>query len=177
MAEVQGGADTNDSGDVVDRILADHRELERLFAVLRDGQEDRAARLRELADLLMAHAMAEEAEVYPTLKHDAPVPPEDVDHGYEEHAEGHEALAALQGIDDVSSREWEDALARLEETVTHHLHDEENDVLGPAREKVPEHTRFKLGKDFMRAREGWLRQEPGAPDKVRSLLADLRQGS
>jgi len=166
------GADTVEAGDVIDLIIADHREMERLFAALRENEADRAEGLRTLADLLATHSLAEESDVYPTFRHTEPEQAEEIDHGYEEHAEALQALAALQGIDDVDSQEWEDALRELEEAVTHHAEDEESEVLEPAREKVPETTRFQLGKAFMRAREGWLQQRPGSPEKVKELLAE-----
>ena len=170
MPDTGSGAEAVESGDVIDLITADHREMERMFTALRENRQGRHEGLRKLADLLAAHSLAEEVEVYPTFRHD--LPNEDVDHGYEEHAESYEALAALQRIDDVDSRAWEDALKHLEDVVAHHVEEEESEVLGPAREQVGEHIRFKTGKDFMRAREGWLRQNPGAPDSIAKLVAE-----
>lgn len=172
---IAGGADTVSSGDVVDMILADHREFERLFRALRNREEDRWERLRELADLLVAHAMAEETEVYPSLRRQAPEEREEVEHSVEEHAEGHEALEALQAVRDVNSEEWEEALEALVEAVTHHLDEEERDVLNAAREKVPEETRLQLGEGFMRARMGWLQTGPGSPEKVHDIVRRARQ--
>ncbi|NUT96183.1 MAG: hemerythrin domain-containing protein, partial [Saccharothrix sp.] len=54
--------------DVVDLILNDHRRFEELFRELRDRSSDRPTLLSELAALLVAHAEAEESEVYPALK-------------------------------------------------------------------------------------------------------------
>lgn len=172
MSDNDRGAEHVQSGDVIDLITADHRELERLFAALREDAEGRSERLRELADLLTAHSLAEEVEVYPSFRHDVPEQREEVEHGYQEHAEAYELLAALQQIDDVNSQQWEGALGELEEAVTHHAEEEESNVLEPGREKIQEAVRFQLGMAFMRAREGWLRQSPGSPDKVRELVAE-----
>ena len=54
--------------DVVELILRDHRAMEDLFREMRSVDADRAAALHRLADLLIAHAEAEEAEVYPALR-------------------------------------------------------------------------------------------------------------
>ena len=172
MPDTGRGAEAVESGDVIDLITADHREMERMFAALRENREGRREGLRTLADLLAAHSLAEEVEVYPTFRHD--LPDEDVDHGYKEHAESYEALAALQRIDDVHSQAWEDALKDLEDVVSHHVEEEESEVLGPARDQVGEHIRYDTGKDFMRAREGWLHQNPGAPDSIAKLVAEAR---
>ncbi|HVM00457.1 MAG TPA: hemerythrin domain-containing protein [Egibacteraceae bacterium] len=168
------GADAANSGDVIDLIRADHREFERLFGLLRDRGEDRASRLRELADLLVAHALAEESEVYPKLRLHAPEEREEIEHSVEEHAEGNEALARLQMVSDVTSRQFDQALDELVEAVTHHIEEEERDVLEPARESVPERTRYEIGGAFMTARLGWLKTGAGAPEKVRDLLGEYR---
>lgn len=169
------GADTISSGDVVDLILADHREFERLFRSLRNREDDRATTLRQLADLLVAHALAEESEVYPKLKQQAPAEADEIEHGVEEHGEGHEALAKLQAIADVDSDAWEEALEELVEGVNHHIDEEEREVINAAREEVAEATRLQLGVSFMRARLGWLQNDAGDPAHVRELVADYEE--
>lgn len=169
------GADTISSGDVIDLILADHREFERLFRSLRNREQDRATGLKELADLLVAHALAEESEVYPQLKTQAPAEADEIEHGVEEHGEGHQALARLQSVADVDSEEWEEALEELVEGVNHHIDEEEREVLNAAREEVPERIRLQLGEAFMRARLGWLQNDAGDPAHVRRLVADYEE--
>jgi hemerythrin superfamily protein len=171
-----GGAGETDSRDVVDLILDDHREMERLFRALRNRDENRQARLRELADLLVAHAEAEEREVYPVLKREAPEERDEIAHSYEEHDDGHEALAALQEVSDGDQETFEERLEELVETVTHHLDEEERDVLNAARENVEEETRKKLGDAFLQARNDLIAQQPGDPEKVRELIAASRTG-
>jgi hemerythrin superfamily protein len=171
-----GGAGETDSRDVLDLILDDHREMERLFRALRNRDENRQARLRELADLLIAHAEAEEREVYPVLKREAPAERDEIAHSYEEHEDGHEALAALQEISDGDQDEFEERLEELVETVTHHLDEEERDVLNAARENVDEETRKKLGDAFLQARNELIAQQPGEPEKVRELIAASKDG-
>jgi hemerythrin superfamily protein len=171
-----GGAGETDSRDVVDLILDDHREMERLFRALRNRDENRQARLRELADLLVAHAEAEEREVYPVLKREAPEERDEIAHSYEEHDDGHEALAALQEVSDGDQETFEERLEELVETVTHHLDEEERDVLNAARENVEEETRKKLGDAFLQARNDLIAQQPGDPEKVRELIEASRSG-
>jgi hemerythrin superfamily protein len=59
------------SGDVVDLIMADHREVERLFEDLKRHPENRPLVVPVLSALLTAHSRAEEAEVYPVAKAEA----------------------------------------------------------------------------------------------------------
>jgi hemerythrin-like domain-containing protein len=170
-----GGASTADTRDVVELILADHDEFERLFRALRNREEDRAARLRELADLLVAHAEAEEREVYPTLMEEAPEEEEEIEHGWEEHAEGNEALLALLEVDDVQSEEFEEKLEELVELTTHHLDEEERDILNAAREQVEPSLRAELGEAFLKTRREWLDRSPGDVETVRGIVERARE--
>ena len=170
------GAGAVDTDDVVDRILGDHAEFERLLRVLRSDDADRAAALGELADLLVAHAEAEESEVYPQLRSAVPSDEEgEVAHGREEHAEGHEELLALLEIDDVDSEEFSEQLEEASEVVMHHLDEEEREVLNLARAHVDAELRADLGRRFMEARAAQLRSNPGRIDNVRHLVEAARE--
>ena len=121
------GAGAVDDTDAVDLILADHEEMERLLRLLRDDTQDRVAVRAELADLLVAHAEAEEDVVYPVLERQADAEGEDdvedeVEHGEEEHAEINEALLAVLELDDLDGDEFTEALEELGEMVHHHHH-------------------------------------------------------
>ncbi len=170
-----GGAGEIDSRDVVELILADHREFERLFRELRNRDENRAALLRETADLLVAHAVAEEREVYPVLAERAPEEREDIEHSSHEHADGHLALLEVQEVQEEDTETFEEALEGLVEAVTHHLDEEERDVLNAARENVPLETREQLGDTFLEARLHLLETQPGEPEKVAALVDQARE--
>jgi hemerythrin superfamily protein len=171
------GAGASATDDVVELILADHRLFEELFRALRNREEDRGARRIELADLLVAHAEAEESEVYPSLMRKAQDEAGEIEHGVEEHAEGHEALARLQQIEDVGSAAFEDALEELVEVVNHHVDEEERDVLNAARANVEDDVRAELGRAFRRRRAELLAGSPGDPERVRQLVAEAdREG-
>ncbi|MGH4021136.1 MAG: hemerythrin domain-containing protein [Pseudonocardiaceae bacterium] len=158
------------SSDVVELILTDHRRFEDLFRGLRDRNSDRAGLLRELSDLLVAHAEAEEREVYPALRRFRKVDDEEVEHGAEEHAEGHQALLALMEVRDTSSQDWEDKLEELVETVNHHLDEEERTILNDARDAVPDERRAELGDAFRRVRGAQLDVGCGSLEQVRDLV-------
>lgn len=168
MSDRGAGAATTD--DVVELVLADHRLFEELFRALRNREEDRAARRDELADLLVAHAEAEETEVYPALMRKARDEAEEIKHGMEEHAEGHEALLRLQRVDDVDGGAFEAALEQLVEVVNHHVDEEERTVLNAARENVADDVRADLGRAFRRRRADLLDGSPGHPDNVERLV-------
>src|SRR3712207_9432096 len=83
------------SGDVIDLILDDHRLFESLLRDLRDSSADRDSVRQALATLHVAHAEAEETYVYPKLRRKDAIGEHEAEHGQEEHAEGHEALLAV----------------------------------------------------------------------------------
>lgn len=157
--------------DVIDLILADHRRFEALLRQLRDSTADRAEAREDLSALLVAHAEAEEAEVYPTLRRRTEVSAHDAEHGAEEHHEGHVALLALLEVDDLDSDEFSDAVHELGEALTHHLDEEERTILNPAREDLTDDAREALGAAFATSRQERLDADCGDIEVVRALVA------
>jgi hemerythrin superfamily protein len=158
--------------DVVDLILADHRKFEDLLRDVRNVEADREAALGELAALLVAHAEAEEREVYPTLRRKAEdVTGEEVEHSSEEHDEGHEALLEVMDVGDFDSDEFGEAVEELTKALAHHMDEEERTILNPAREEVSEEDRERLGKAFLEERQSQLDNDCGSIENVRRLVA------
>jgi hemerythrin superfamily protein len=157
--------------DVVELILADHRRFEELFRSLRDRESDRSTLLSELAALLVAHAEAEESKVYPALKRYKEVDNHEVDHGAEEHAEGHQALLALMEVGDTTSEEWESRLEELVQALNHHVDEEERTILNDARQQVPDARRDELGRLFAEIRQDRLDDNCGDIAYVRKIAA------
>jgi hemerythrin-like domain-containing protein len=162
----------HETDDVVELILRDHRTMEDLFRAMRNVEADRAAALRSLADLLIAHAQAEEAEVYPALRRYRNVDEEDVEHSVEEHAEGDEALLALLEAGPPGGEEWDEKLEHLVQAVNHHLDEEERSLINDARENVGTGRRNELGRAFARTRRDQLASAPGRLENVRRIVTD-----
>ncbi|MGW0904394.1 hemerythrin domain-containing protein [Streptomyces sp. NPDC002853] len=158
--------------DVVELILDDHRRMEELFRAMRSVEAERAEALKKFADLLIAHALAEEAEVYPALRRYRDIDNEEVEHGVEEHEEGNEALLALLEVDDVGSDDWDEKLEKLVEAVTHHTDEEERTILNGARENVAMERREELGTAFTKERDKHLKAGCGSVDNVRRIVKD-----
>ncbi len=158
------------SGDVVELILADHRRMEDLFREMRSVEGDRAKALREFADLLIAHALAEEAEVYPALKRYRDIENDEVEHGVEEHEEGNKALLALLEVEEVGSDDWDEKLEKLVEEITHHADEEERTILNGARENVAMDRREELGAAFSKERAKQLESGCGSVENVRRIV-------
>ncbi|MBE1604672.1 hemerythrin domain-containing protein [Actinopolymorpha pittospori] len=153
--------------DVVDLIIADHRELERLFEVLENEPGKRALTLPVVTALLVAHSRAEEAEVYPVARSEARETDE-VAHSQEEHAEAEELLEKLQGIDPAAA-EFGPALNEFVKAVRHHIGEEESDVLPGIRERIGDARRAELGAAFAASRQAHLGEAPGEETKAELL--------
>ncbi|GAA4423893.1 hemerythrin domain-containing protein [Actinokineospora soli] len=145
--------------DVVDLIMQDHREVERLFAELKQSPEKRPLLVPVLSALLTAHSRAEEAEVYPVAKAEAGET-EEVEHSQREHAQAEQLLAKLVGTDP-ETPEFDEVLTELEEAVTHHVEEEETTVLPRMREQLDEDRRAELGRAFATSRADALGDRPG----------------
>lgn len=152
------------SGNVVDLILKDHREFDRLFEELGSEPGKRENSLPVLTTLLTAHSRAEEAEVYPAARDEAGAS-HDVEHSQEEHIEADQLLETLAGTDPGSS-EFETALAAVVKSVKHHMKEEEESVLVDLRQRLPEERLVELGEAFLAARAEHLGQQPGEMTKA-----------
>ncbi|MBV2357058.1 hemerythrin domain-containing protein [Streptomyces sp. J2-1] len=157
--------------DVVELILQDHRRMEELFRRMRSVEADRAAARDEFADLLIAHAVAEETEVYPALKRFKRIDDDEVEHGEHEHEEGNQALLDLLQVEEVGSDDWDEKLEDLVQAIAHHTDEEERTILNGARENVPMSRREELGAAFLEERARQLKAGCGSPDNIRRVLA------
>ncbi|HET7329054.1 MAG TPA: hemerythrin domain-containing protein [Nocardioidaceae bacterium] len=157
-------------GDVVELILDDHRLFEELLRQVRDTTQDRDGLRQTLARALVAHEEAEEKEVYPSLRNRAAIDTGEVEHSEHEHEESNEALLQLLEVDDVSSEEFSNAVHELSEALSHHLDEEERDVLNPARTDVTDDAREQLGAAFAAERAAQLNTDCGSIDNVRRLV-------
>ena len=149
--------------DVVDLIMKDHRELERLFDELLNSPDKRSNLLPVMATLLTAHSRAEEAEVYPAAREAGGA--DDVEHSQKEHLEADE-LAEKLAATDPDSDQFTERLKKLVEAVTHHVEEEESTVLPGMRKHLDEVTLTKLGDAFLATRQEHLGQQPGEKTKA-----------
>ena len=162
-------------GDVVDLILDDHRRFEALLRELRDSSSDRDAVRRAFSALHVAHALAEEDVVYPKLRRKRAISGHEEEHSTEEHAEGHEALLAVLELKGTDTPSFDEAVEKLSATINHHLAEEEQTVLNPAREDVGDRVRGELGEAFAKARNAHLDDGCGTLDQVRRIVAEARR--
>ncbi|WP_182874446.1 hemerythrin domain-containing protein [Microbispora sp. H10670] len=135
--------------DVIGLIKEDHRDVESLFERLQKMPENRPALLAELAAKFIAHSEGEEDVVYPLLARRRPEEKEEVHHGAEEHHEAEEMLSRLLESDPEST-EFDTLLRELVAAVSHHVEEEETDILPVLEQAVSLEERVRAGKAFSR---------------------------
>lgn len=157
--------------DVVDLIMDDHREVERLFDELKNHPRKRPLLTPVMCTLLVAHSRAEEAEVYPVGKSEVGEI-EEIEHSQHEHAEAEELLAKLAKTDPTSAQ-YDEVLAKVVDAVTHHVKEEETNVLPRMRSGLDDARRAELGEAFAASRARHLGEQPGEATK-QELLQQAR---
>ena len=157
-------------GDVIERILEDHRLFEDLLRTCRRTDADRDAARSALAEVLVAHAESEEDEVYPKLRAKRAISTDREEHGEEEHAEILEALVAFLEAKGTDTQKYDDALEELATVVNHHSNEEEQTILNPAREDVSLEVREELGAAWLTRRNQLLEEGCASLEQVKALL-------
>lgn len=127
--------------------LDHHRQIEGLFHEAKTAKDagGRKAALRKLGALLLGHANAEEAVIYPTIadrsgKIHAVM-------AYEEQAMTKIQMAKLELIDPMS-QDWLDKLQHIEGAVQQHVYQEENEWFPDVAENASPEERAQLNSRF-----------------------------
>jgi hemerythrin superfamily protein len=135
--------------DVTRLIEADHREVEGLFAQFK--QDRSKATATTICEELDAHASAEEHVFYPVVRDDVPDGRKLAKEGEDEHGEARQLIGRIKNTED------EDHLAelvqQLEEAVSHHVQEEESEMLPKSREALGAERLEQLGAEFEAAKQ------------------------
>jgi hemerythrin superfamily protein len=135
--------------DVTKLIETDHREVETLFDQFKLDRSKQTA--MKICDELDAHAMAEEKVFYPAVRDDVPEGKKLAKEGEDEHGE------ARQLIGRIKNTEHEDHLVelvtQLEQAVSHHVQEEESEMLPKSREALSASRLEELGAQFEAAKD------------------------
>lgn len=157
--------DTADTGDVVDILTADHREMVELLEEIETVADPKER--RSLADSAIAevvrHSVAEELFVYPVYEREVPDGTDEVEHDKEEHQELEEVMKELEGLDAVSA-EFITAVKHFKELLDHHADDEEADQFPKMRQYISAEELVDLGRKVEAAKKiAPTRPHPGSP--------------
>jgi hemerythrin-like domain-containing protein len=152
--------------DVLELLESQHTEVEDLIEVieerLENGKGDCAALFAELADKIAAHATVEEKIFYPAAMY--PETSDMLHESVEEHLAVKRLLADMLDLDPDAGSDAETFCAKLgvlEDLISHHAHEEEEDQLFPILRRVmTEDERAALGNEVLAMFESLLEQQP-----------------
>ncbi|HEY4059694.1 MAG TPA: hemerythrin domain-containing protein [Kofleriaceae bacterium] len=146
--------------DVLELLTEQHEEVDQLFEAIENGTGDKAALFAELADKLAAHAAIEEKIFYPAVM--AKDTADELNESVQEHLQIKRMLADMLALDPESDEDEFDAkLSVLEEEVSHHAHEEEEQKLfKQLRKELDADTLAALGNECMAMFEELIKTEP-----------------
>jgi hemerythrin superfamily protein len=154
--------------DMIELLVEDHREVERLFSELETGAGTPEHR-RDLADAVTAelirHAVTEEEYLYPTARKALPDGNEIAEHEIAEHAEAERTLKDWEGIPADDPR-FDVLCRKVTGEIRHHIQDEESDLFPRLRAACGEEELVDLGRKMEIAKlVAPTRPHPNAPDR------------
>ncbi|WP_127131597.1 hemerythrin domain-containing protein [Georgenia sp. SYP-B2076] len=142
--------------DIVDVIKAQHREVEKLLEKAEEGGPAAAGFLQQVNDLLKPHSEAEESFVYPTIRERREDEADQVHDSVAEHHHIEELLEELVSTDPETPG-YDGKLAALVGELSHHVEEEEQDLLPVLAKVLSAEEREEMGQRFAR--------ETGAGDR------------
>jgi len=116
---------------IIELIKQDHRDVESLFEEFQKTQDYMVA--RKVCAELTAHALLEEELLYPLLRQD--VNKDEAEHAQEEHDEAKQLIARIEAIAP-NDPELVPMMQKLEKGISHHVEEEESEVLPDMERKV-----------------------------------------
>jgi len=172
-------------GDWLSQILGHHDAIDQAFAAVKGAQDANGRReaQRALALHLTAHAIAEEAVIYPAMADTGRTFSAEI--AYNEQAAMKMFMAALERLEPLEA-DYLDKLQHLERAIASHVHQEESDWLPLLKEKAPAEEQARMteryGEEYARYANGGQeraqdlspepRSEPRTLEEPRSFASD-----
>jgi hemerythrin superfamily protein len=158
---------------VVALILADHRKAEQLFQQyhstrdLAEKQKAAWALIKEIS----VHGAKEEMSIYPYMKKNMPETARKIDHSLEEHQTLKEDLAKLDSMT-IENPQFDATIQRVWKDLTHHIGEEERDILPKLEATATAAELVSLGETFSRVEMiAPTRPHPNAPAEGAAAVA------
>jgi len=150
-------------------LIADHREVEALFARFEKSGKGALKQRRQLVErisvALSRHAAIEEDVFYPAARGEAPATNDDVLEALEEHHLVKVTLAELHAMDAGDER-YAAKVTVLMENVRHHVEEEEKELFPRLRRELGAARLQELGRQLAEAKPAApTRPHPEAPDE------------
>jgi hemerythrin len=160
---------------IYDALSRDHRRfeelLDQLLAASKADDDSWKGILEELARGVLAHAHAEEAVLYNTLR-EADEAKGLVMHSYAEHAKAESEMRAL-GAARMVDKTWTSMVEKLRGDLRHHIEEEESKVFDAARKAFSEEEAIALGAAFERMKIEVAKHGTSLVASTMELVANL----
>ena len=141
---------------IYDILKAEHRQVADLTQqAMRDSSKESFLKIKAKLD---PHIMGEEKLFYPLLEQKSELR-ELVNHAYEEHNEIRSVSSELESMDPSSSN-WVSKLKELDETVSHHVEEEENKVFPEAQRVMSEDKAQQIAQQYLDFSKTFKQQHP-----------------
>ena len=134
--------------DVIELIEREHRQVEALFQNFRETGS--SALVSNICDELDAHAAAEEQAFYPVVRDDVPSGKKLASEAEEEHGEARQLIGRIRRTSDPDH--VVELVNELEEVVSHHVDEEEQEMLPSARRSLGDDRLAAIGSAYESAK-------------------------
>src|SRR5918994_4336457 len=134
--------------DVIELIEREHRQVEALFQNFRETGS--SALVSNICDELDAHAAAEEQAFYPVVRDDVPSGKKLASEAEEEHGEARQLIGRIRRTSDPDH--VVELVNELEQVVSHHVDEEEQEMLPSARRSLGEDRLAAIGSAYESAK-------------------------
>jgi hemerythrin superfamily protein len=134
--------------DVTHLIEQEHRQVEALFDSFRESGDTDV--LTKVCDELDAHAAAEEEAFYPVVRDDVPSGKKLTNEAKNEHGDARQLIGRIRRTADADH--VVELVNELEQAVSHHVADEEEEMLPLARRALGEDRLVAVGSAYESAK-------------------------
>jgi hemerythrin-like domain-containing protein len=134
--------------DVTELIEQEHRQVEALFQSFKESGASDV--LTQICDELDAHAAAEEQAFYPVVRDDVPSGKKLADEAKDEHGEARQLIGRIRRTSDPDH--VVELVNELEQAVSHHVDEEEQEMLPLARQALGEDRLMAVGSAYESAK-------------------------
>lgn len=160
------------SADAIVTLKEDHKEIRRLFREF-EGAGDRAIKkkasiVRQIIELLTAHTYIENEVMYPQVRALLPELENDILESYEEHHVADVLCMELYGMA-ADSEHFGAKTSVLIENVTHHIEEEEHDLLPKVRDGLGRKQLQEIGAMLEEARQK-APKSPAQPSALKKAI-------
>lgn len=144
---------------IYDILKAEHRQVSDLIQqAMLDGSNETFFKIKAKID---HHLLGEEKLFYPLL-HQKEDLRELVNHAYEEHNEIKSISSELENMDPGSSN-WTSKIKELDESLSHHVEEEENKVFSAAQKALSEDKAQQIAQQYLDFSKNFKQQQPSMP--------------